>query len=121
VKAHTDGGVHIAIESAGVPAALELAFNVTRIGGKTIAAGLPSPTRNVSISHFVLGAQERCLKGSYMGSCIPSRDIPKFLSMYQQGTLPIDQLAGDPVKLEDLNEAFDLMQSGGTLRSVLLP
>ena len=121
VKAHTDGGVHIAIESAGVPAALELAFNVTRIGGKTIAAGLPSPTRNVSISHFVLGAQERCLKGSYMGSCIPSRDIPKFLSMYQQGTLPIDQLAGDPVKLEDLNEAFDLMQSGGTLWSVLLP
>lgn len=121
VKTQTEGGVHIAIESAGAPKALELAFDVTRIGGKTIAAGLPNPTRNVSISHFVLGAQERCLKGSYMGSCIPSRDIPKLLSMYQQGTLPIDQLAGDQIKLEDLNEAFDLMQSGGTLRSILVP
>lgn len=121
VKAQTDGGVHIAIESAGVPKALELAFDVTRIGGKTVAAGLPSPSRNVSISHFTLGAQERSLKGSYMGSCIPSRDIPKFLSMYQQGILRIDQLAGDQIKLEDLNEAFDLMNSGGTLRSVLLP
>lgn len=121
VKAQTDGGVHIAIESAGVPKALELAFDITRVGGKTVAAGLPNPTRNVSISHFVLGAQERSLKGSYMGSCIPSRDIPKFLSMYQQGILRIDQLAGDQVKLEDLNETFDLMQSGGTLRSVLLP
>ena len=121
VMAQTDGGVHIAIESAGVPKALELAFDVTRIGGKTVAAGLPNPTRNVSVSHFILGAQERCLKGSYMGSCIPSRDIPKFLSMYQQGTLPIDQLAGNQVKLDDLNEAFDLMQSGGTLRSVLVP
>tara|TARA_B110000090_G_scaffold210027_1_gene269475 strand:+ start:4382 stop:5506 length:1125 start_codon:yes stop_codon:yes gene_type:complete len=121
VKAQTDGGVHIAIESAGVPKALELAFEVTRIGGKTVAAGLPSPSRNVSISHFVLGAQERSLKGSYMGSCIPSRDIPKFLTMYQQGILRIDQLAGDQVKLEDLNEAFDLMKKGGALRTVLVP
>jgi len=121
VKAQTDGGVHIAIESAGVPKALELAFDVTRIGGKTVAAGLPSPSRSVSISHFVLGAQERSLKGSYMGSCIPSRDIPKFLTMYQQGILRIDHLAGDQIKLEDLNEAFDLMKKGGALRTVLVP
>ena len=75
----------------------------------------------MSISHFVLGAQERSLKGSYMGSCIPSRDIPKFLTMYQQGILRIDQLAGDQIKLEDLNEAFDLMKKGGALRTVLVP
>ena len=56
-----------------------------------------------------------------MGSCIPSRDIPKFLTMYQQGILRIDQLAGDQVKLEDLNEAFDLMKKGSALRTVLVP
>lgn len=121
VKSLTNGGVHIAIESAGVPKALELAFSLTRIGGETIAAGLPNPSRNISISHFVLGAQERSLKGSYMGSCIPTRDIPKFLSMYQQGTLPIDRLAGEEMKLEELNEAFDMMMQGSTLRSVLVP
>ena len=56
-----------------------------------------------------------------MGSCIPSRDIPKFLTMYQQGILRIDHLAGDQVKFEDLNEAFDLMKKGGALRTVLVP
>ncbi|MEM6656607.1 MAG: alcohol dehydrogenase catalytic domain-containing protein [Pseudomonadota bacterium] len=121
LKSLTDGGVHIAIESAGVPKALELAFGVTRVGGKTIAAGLPNPNRQVSISHFLLGAQERCLKGSYMGSCIPARDIPKFLNMYQLGALPIDRLAGDEISLNELNEAFDMMSQGNALRSILLP
>lgn len=121
VRKLTDGGVHIAVESAGVPKALELAFDLTRIGGETIAAGLPNPNRNISISHFTLGAQERCLKGSYMGSCIPSRDIPKLLSMYQHNLLPIDRLAGSRVGLDDLNEAFDQMGRGSTLRSVLIP
>ena len=121
VKELTNGGVDIAIEAAGVPAALELAFDVTKIGGKTIAAGLPNPSRSISISHFALGAQERSLMGSYMGSCIPSRDIPKFLSMYQRGDLCIDKLAGERVRLEELNEAFDAMSDGGGLRSVLVP
>ncbi|NQZ72878.1 MAG: alcohol dehydrogenase catalytic domain-containing protein [Dinoroseobacter sp.] len=121
LKSLTDGGVHIAIESAGAPKALELAFGLTRVGGKTIAAGLPNPSRQISISHFILGAQERCLKGSYMGSCIPARDIPKFLTMYQQGSLPIDRLAGDELSLHELNEAFDMMMQGNTLRSVLVP
>ena len=121
VKAATGGGVHIAVESAGVPQALELAFNITRIGGKTIAAGLPNPERMVSISHFVLGAHERTLKGSYMGSCIPSRDIPRLLGMHRQGKLAIDKLAGKTIGFEDLNEAFDLMRQGEGLRCVLIP
>ena len=121
VKSLTEGGVHIAIEAAGAPKALELAFGITRVGGETIASGLPNPTRQVCISHFILGAQERSLKGSYMGSCIPARDIPKFLTMYQNGTLPIDRLAGNELCLGELNEAFDLMMQGNTLRSVLVP
>lgn len=121
VRELTEGGVHAAIESAGVPQALELAFDITRIGGRTIAAGLPNPTRSVSVSHFILGSQERRLQGSYMGSCIPSRDIPKFLAMHRRGSLPVDRLAGDRFALEDLNEAFDLMAEGGTLRNVLVP
>lgn len=120
IKKLTDGGVHIAVESAGAPKALELAFDVTRVGGKTVAAGLPNPNREIKISHFVLGAQERSLKGSYMGSCIPSRDIPRFLSMYQSGAMPIDRLAGDQIGLEDLNEAFDSMAEGALLRSIMV-
>jgi alcohol dehydrogenase len=121
VMAATQGGVHIAVESAGVPKALELAFAVTRVGGCTVAAGLPNPEKVVNISHFLLGAQERTLKGSYMGSCIPSRDIPRLLGMYRQGNLAVDKLASDVIGFDDLNEAFDLMGKGASLRSVLMP
>ena len=121
VAAVTDGGAHIAVESAGVPQALELAFQVTRIGGTTVAAGLPNPTKQVNISHFLLSAQERTLKGSYMGSCIPSRDIPRLLKMYQRGNLAVDKLASDVISFDDLNEAFDLMGKGAALRNVLIP
>ena len=118
VKHATQGGVHIAVESAGVPKALELAFEITRVGGNTIAAGLPNPERTIEISHFILGAHERKLQGSYMGSCIPSRDIPRFLEMYKRGKLAVDNLASETIQLEDLNEAFDRMSEGSTLRSV---
>ncbi|MEM7317223.1 MAG: zinc-binding dehydrogenase, partial [Planctomycetota bacterium] len=121
VKEATAGGVDIAVESAGVPKALELAFEVTRVGGSTVAAGLPNPTRTVSISHFLLGAQERVLRGSYMGSCIASRDIPKFLNMYRQGNLAVDKLASETIGFDDLNEAFDLMGTSATLRNILIP
>ncbi len=120
VKHATQGGVHIAVESAGVPKALELAFEITRVGGNTIAAGLPNPERTIEISHFILGAHERKLQGSYMGSCIPSRDIPRFLEMYKRGKLAVDNLASETIQLEDLNEAFDRMSEGSTLRSVLV-
>lgn len=120
VKEVTQGGAHIAIESAGVPKALELAFAVTRAGGSTVAAGLPNPERTINISHFILAAHERKLRGSYMGSCIPSRDIPKFIELYRRGKLRVDKLASETIGFEDLNEAFDKLSEGNTLRNVLV-
>ncbi|MDB3897284.1 zinc-binding dehydrogenase [Alphaproteobacteria bacterium] len=120
VKQATGGGVDIAVEAAGVPQALELAFAVTAIGGSTVAAGLPNPKREISLSHFTLVAHERKLLGSYMGSCIPSRDIPRFINMCTHGKLAIDKLASNTVCLEELNEAFDLMVEGSMLRNVLV-
>jgi len=119
VKIVSDGGVGIAIEAAGVPSALELAFAVTEVGGSTVAAGLPNPKREFKVSHFTLVAHERQLIGSYMGSCIPSRDIPRFINMCENGSLAVDKLTSNSVALEELNEAFDLMVEGSMIRSVL--
>ena len=120
VMSATNGGVDVAIEAAGVPGALELAFAITAVSGSTVAAGLPNPKREIKISHFTLVAQERKLLGSYMGSCVPSRDIPLFMNMFKSGKFAIDKLASNTVKLDELNEAFDMMVEGSMLRTVLV-
>jgi alcohol dehydrogenase len=68
-----------------------------------------------------LTAEERTMKGSYVGSCVPSRDIPRFIDMYKQGKLPIDKLLSGTIPLEQINEGFDRLSNGEVNRLVVLP
>lgn len=120
VRTATGGGVHIAIETAGVPQALDLAYNVTRRGGTTVAAGMPGPSASFTLSHLSLAGEERTLKGSYMGSCVPSRDIPRYIGLFQDGKLPIDRLTSHRITFDGLNEGFDRMVDGSILRQVMV-
>ncbi|MGI9433538.1 MAG: zinc-dependent alcohol dehydrogenase family protein [Geminicoccaceae bacterium] len=117
----TNGGVHISVETAGSPRALDTAYAVTRRGGTTVAAGMPGPEAAFTISHLSLAAEERTLKGSYMGSCVPSRDIPRFLALFRDGRLPVDRLMSRSIGFEDLNAAFDRLDEGATVREILAP
>ena len=119
IRQATDGGTHIAVETAGVPQALDMAYKITRRGGSTIAAGMPGPDASITLSHLNLTAEERTIKGSYMGSCIPRRDIPRYLGLFRDGKLPIDRLTSHKIGLEELNEGFDRMAQGLVLRQVL--
>jgi alcohol dehydrogenase len=120
VRTATGGGVHIAIETAGVPQALDLAYKVTRRGGTTVAAGMPGPDASITLSHLSLAGEERTLKGSYMGSCVPSRDIPRYIALFLDGKLPIDRLTSHHITFDELNEGFDRMADGSILRQVLV-
>ena len=68
-----------------------------------------------------LVAEERTLKGSYVGSCVPARDIPRFIALYRQGRLPVNRLMSDHLGFDDLNAAFDRLASGRTVRQILMP
>ncbi|WP_424947869.1 zinc-binding dehydrogenase [Candidatus Spongiihabitans sp.] len=120
VRTATSGGVHIAIETAGVPQALDLAYKVTRRGGTTVAAGMPGADASITLSPLSLVGEERTLKGSYMGSCVPSRDIPRYIGLFQDGKLPIDRLTSHRITFDDLNEGFDRMADGSALRQILV-
>jgi alcohol dehydrogenase len=120
VRAVTNGGTHIAIETAGVPQALDLAYKITKRGGTTVAAGMPGPEASITLSHLSLAGEERTLKGSYMGSCVPSRDIPRYMGLFQDGKLPIDRLTSHQISLDDLNEGFDRMAEGSVVRQVMV-
>jgi alcohol dehydrogenase len=120
VRALTHGGVDHAFEMAGAIPALELAWAVTRRGGSTVTAGLPHPARRFALPPVQLVAEERTLRGSYIGSAVPARDIPRYVQMYQQGRLPVDRLMGETLTLNDINRGFDRLASGQALRDVVL-
>jgi alcohol dehydrogenase len=86
----------------------------------TVTAGLPGPEATITLQHLSLAGEERCLKGSYMGSCIPSRDIPRFINLFQDGRLPVDRLMSRSISFGELNEAFDRLADVNTIREILV-
>ncbi|HET8727264.1 MAG TPA: zinc-dependent alcohol dehydrogenase family protein [Alphaproteobacteria bacterium] len=120
VREATGGGVEFAFEMAGAVPAMDLAYKITRRGGTTVTAGLPNPTKEFAVKHVGLVAEERTVKGSYVGGCVPIRDIPRFVRLHQQGRLPVDRLMSGHVALDDLNAAFDRLAEGHVVRQVLM-
>lgn len=120
VKALTKGGVDFSFEMAGSVQAMESAYRMTRRGGTTVTAGLPPPGGMWPLQQVSLVAEERTVKGSYVGSCVPSRDIPRYIGMYLAGKLPIDKLVGERFPLADINVGFDRLAAGESLRDLIV-
>jgi alcohol dehydrogenase len=119
IKALTHGGAEYCIETAGAVAALELAYGATARGGVTVTAGLPHPDHRLSIQAVSLVAEERTLKGSYLGSCVPRRDLPNFVALFQAGRLPVDKLLTHRLRLDEINAGFDRLRAGIGVRQVV--
>ena len=119
VRALTGGGAEVAVEMAGSARALDAAWRMTRRGGLTVTAGLPPPDAALAVNIVSLVAEERTLKGSYIGTCVPSRDIPRYVRLFKDGRLPVDRLISDMIGLQDLNAAFDRLADGHAVRQVV--
>jgi alcohol dehydrogenase len=119
IRALSQGGVELAAEFAGVMPALELAIAATRRGGRTVTAALPNPNDRLSLQAATLVTEERALLGSYVGSSVPSRDIPNWLAMYRSGRLPVDQLVSHEIALPEINEAMERLASGAAIRQIV--
>jgi alcohol dehydrogenase len=98
---------------------MEQAYRVTRRGGTTVSAGLPHPDHRWDLQQVSMVAEERTIKGSYIGSCVPLRDIPRYIDLYRQGLLPVNKLMSEVLDLEDINNGFDRLASGKTVRQVI--
>lgn len=120
IRAATGGGVDHAFELAGSVRALDTAYRITRRGGMTVTAGLPPPSATLALPAVNLVAEERTLKGSYVGTCVPARDIPRYVELFRQGRLPVDRLLSGTLALDDINEAFDRLHEGKAVRQVVL-
>ena len=120
VRELTGGGVQFAFEAAGSVKALELAYRMTRRGGTTVSMGLSAADQRVSLSHLSLVSEERTVKGSFMGSSVPSRDIPRYIGWYQAGKLPVKRLLSEHIALEQINEGFDRLLASQSVRQIVM-
>ncbi|MGW4535925.1 alcohol dehydrogenase catalytic domain-containing protein [Nocardia sp. NPDC004340] len=110
----------VVIEAAGNIRAFETAVAATAPGGTTVTVGLPAPDARASISPLALVAQGRTIVGSYLGSAVPSRDIPEFVRMWREGTLPVERLVSSRIRLDEINHAMDELAAGHALRQVIV-
>ncbi|MGB0381961.1 MAG: alcohol dehydrogenase [Alphaproteobacteria bacterium] len=121
VRDLTNGGVDYAIELAGAIPAMKTAYNILRRGGALVTAGLSPAGSEFCFEHASLVSEEKSILGSYMGSCVPVRDIPRYIALQQQGRLPVEKLIDGHIGFDQVNEAFDRLDQGEVVRQILVP
>jgi len=109
----------VVLEAVGHPAALETAIGLTAPGGRTVTVGLPPPAARITVSPLGFVAEGRSLIGSYLGSAVPSRDIPRFVELWRSGRLPVQSLVSSTIRLDDINEAMDHLAAGTAVRQLI--
>ncbi len=117
----TRGGVDHAVDLAGAVPALQAAYAVTVRGGQVVTAGIAPAGSIFEVPQPDLVMEEKSILGSFMGSCVPVRDIPRFLEMHAAGRLPVEQLVDRVIGFDEINEGFDRLASGAAVRQVLAP
>ena len=110
----------VVIEAAGSARAFETAVACTGPGGRMVTVGLPAPDARASVSPLALVAQGRSLIGSYLGSAVPSRDIPLFVDRWRQGRLPAQELISSRITLDGVNVAMDELAAGNAVRQLVV-
>lgn len=114
----TGGGVDYAVESAGKVEVMQQAYASIHGGGKCVVAGMAPLGTMVSIAsyEFLLG---KTMTGSVQGGIRPQVDIPRYIDMFMDGKLPFDRLISKTYKLDQVNEAFEALERGEVIRSVV--
>ncbi|MGZ5703599.1 MAG: zinc-binding dehydrogenase, partial [Burkholderiales bacterium] len=121
VRDLTGGGVDYAFELSGGAEAMSTAYGVVQYGGTVVICGLPPATASFSINQCDLVGQEKSIRGSYMGSCVPVRDIPRFMRLYSEGRLPVNRLIDGYIGFDEVNAGFDKLQELKAIRQILAP
>jgi Zn-dependent alcohol dehydrogenase len=113
------GGVDHAFEALGRPETIETALSLTGRGGQALLIGMAPPDARVPLDALTMTLEERTVRGSWYGSCVPLRDIPLLVELYRGGQLRLEPLI-TRCGLDDVNDAFRRMEAGETARSVIV-
>ncbi|WP_419932337.1 S-(hydroxymethyl)mycothiol dehydrogenase [Candidatus Poriferisodalis sp.] len=121
VQALTDGnGVDVAIEAVGLPQTYEQAFYARDLAGTVVLVGVPNPTMKIELPMIEVFGRGGSLKSSWYGDCLPSRDFPMLIDLHLQDRLPLDKFVSETIGIAGVEEAFEKMERGEVLRSVVV-
>jgi S-(hydroxymethyl)mycothiol dehydrogenase len=122
IQALTDGnGADVVIDAVGRPETWKQGFYARDLAGTLVLVGVPTPDMKVpDIPLIDVFGRGGALKSSWYGDCLPSRDFPMLVSLYQQGRLDLDAFVSEEIGLGDVEAAFDKMHQGDVLRSVVI-
>jgi S-(hydroxymethyl)mycothiol dehydrogenase len=121
IKALTGGnGADVCIEAVGNPKVMEQAFLARDLAGTLVQVGVPTPDMRIELPMIEFFGRGGALKPSWYGDCLPSRDFPMLVDLYLDGRLDLDRFVSETIGLGDVEAAFDRMQRGEVLRSVVV-
>ncbi|MFE6645237.1 S-(hydroxymethyl)mycothiol dehydrogenase [Nocardioides sp. NPDC057772] len=114
-------GADIVVEAVGRPETWKQAFYARDLAGTVVLVGVPTPDMKVpDIPLIDVFGRGGALKSSWYGDCLPSRDFPMLVDLYQQGRLDLDAFVTEEIGIGDIEAAFEKMHHGGVLRSVVV-
>lgn len=116
----TDGnGVDVVVDAVGRPETYKQAFYARDLAGVVVLVGVPTPDMTLEMPLIDFFSRGGALKSSWYGDCLPERDFPMLIDLYEQGRLPLDKFVTERVGLTDVEAAFEAMEAGKVLRSVV--
>jgi S-(hydroxymethyl)mycothiol dehydrogenase len=121
IKALTGGfGVNYAFEAVGSGDVLQQVLACRDLAGVATLIGVPGRASSITLDlprYFDLGGS---LRVSWYGDCLPTRDFPLLVDLYHNGELLLDELITQRLGLDDVQAAFEAMERGETLKSVVV-
>jgi S-(hydroxymethyl)mycothiol dehydrogenase len=121
IRALTGGnGADVCIEAVGRPEVFEQAFYARDLAGTLVQVGVPDPQMRIELPMIEFFGRGGRLKPSWYGDCLPSRDFPMLIDLYLQGRLDLERFVSETIPLDAVEQAFDRMQRGEVLRSVVV-
>ncbi len=113
-------GPDVVIDAVGIPATYRQAFEARDLAGTVVLVGVPSPDARLDLPLIEYFGRGGALKSSWYGDCLPSRDFPLLVDLYLQGRFDLEAFVSERIGLDDVEEAFDKMERGEVLRSVVV-
>lgn len=113
-------GADVVIDAVGRPETWKTAFYARDLAGTVVLVGVPNPEMKIELPLADIFGRGGSLKSSWYGDCLPSRDFPMLVDLYQQGKFDLDAFVSERISINDIEAAFKKMSSGEVLRSVVI-
>ncbi|MDG2305544.1 MAG: Zn-dependent alcohol dehydrogenase [Candidatus Binatia bacterium] len=120
VKELTGGGVDYSFEAVGTNATARQAYDMAKRGGTAVLVGVITEREPLALPGFDVVMNEKQLIGSTMGSVGFRIAMPRFVDLYLNGQLLLDEIISARRPLEEINVCFDEMREGSAARNVIM-